>query len=201
MEVISGFKEALLSSKGAALGLGELGDLITIDIGGQSSEVCWRGVSGAVKASSLPLGVVGLKRRYLGSDPPTTDEIEKMTRDARDIISNSLEPHIDGKVVCVAGTATTLGWLELGLDTWRREKVHGLEVSVKNLEIWLDRMVAISSKERQKRWGIREIRADVFPAGLVVLREFLLYLGRDSFIISANGLRVGVALELLNPDQ
>jgi exopolyphosphatase/pppGpp-phosphohydrolase len=41
------------------------------------------------------------------------------------------------------------------------------------------------------------MRADVFPAGLLVLDSLLEFFGQDSFIISANGLRFGAALQIL----
>jgi exopolyphosphatase/guanosine-5'-triphosphate,3'-diphosphate pyrophosphatase len=197
VEIISGDQEALLSSRGAALGLDEHGDLATIDIGGQSTEVCWQASSGAIESRSIPLGVVELTRKYLKSDIPQKAEVKELEEEVRRVIAGSIPKSIRGNVVGVAGTATTLGWLDLGLDTWQRGKVHGHEMSLEAVEMWLNRMVALTSKQRQKQYGIRAIRADVFPAGLVVLKEFLLYLGQGVFIISANGLRVGVALSLL----
>jgi len=45
---------------------------------------------------------------------------------------------------------------------------------------------------------MKPMRADVFPAGVLILREMMNYLSKESFTVSANGLRVGLALSLLN---
>jgi exopolyphosphatase/guanosine-5'-triphosphate,3'-diphosphate pyrophosphatase len=104
---------------------------------------------------------------------------------------------LPGEVVGVAGTATTLGWLELGLERWDREAVHGTIVRGGALRRWANAINPIPTAERISRYGLGSGRADVFPAGLSVIEELLNHLGRGSLVISVNGLRVGVALSLL----
>jgi exopolyphosphatase/guanosine-5'-triphosphate,3'-diphosphate pyrophosphatase len=199
VEIISGEEEALLAGRGAVMGLDVQGELVTVDIGGQSTEICWKEADGSFCSLSLSLGVVDLTARLLKSDPPTKSEMEDLRSEVRGAIVGAVNRDLKGSIVGVAGTATTLGWLDLDLDTWQREKVHGLKMSGERIAFWLGEMTAVSSWERHARYGIRPVRADVFPAGLVVLDEVLKHLRRDSFVISANGLRIGVALSLLNP--
>ena len=91
----------------------------------------------------------------------------------------------------------TLGWLELGLDRWDRAAVHGTPIDRPRLDHWTERMTRIGTAERIARYGLGPGRADVFPAGLCVIGELLDHLGRERFVVSVNGLRVGVALSLL----
>jgi len=198
VEVITGEEEALLVSRGAILGLMQKTPWIVADVGGQSTEICWEEPPGQFNPLSLPIGVVGLTRRFLRSDPPTPAEIEALSAEVRRIIQTALPSDIEGELVGVAGTATTLGMIDLQLTSWQRDKVHGFKMSEARLNEWQDRIQKSTTKARQERYGVRPGRADVFPAGIVVLKELMTHLQKNRFTISANGLRVGVALELLN---
>ncbi len=197
VELISGEQEALLMGRGAVLGLAGIGPWITVDVGGQSTEVCWSGADGLWHPLSLSMGVVGLTSMFFNADPPAADDVARLRAEARRIIFESVPDNLEGRLVGVAGTATTLGILDLKLNQWKREAVHGLEMRREKVGDWLDHMLAVPAERRTNQYGVRPGRADVFPAGICILDELLQHLGRNSFVISANGLRVGVALELL----
>jgi exopolyphosphatase/guanosine-5'-triphosphate,3'-diphosphate pyrophosphatase len=198
VEVISGKREAELTCKGATLGVDGTGPWIVLDIGGQSTEVCWQSGEGGWTVNSLTLGVVDLTERLICSDPPTPEALEALHREIDESLSANIPRDVGGEVLGVAGTATTLGMMSLGLTSWKREKVHGLSMTKAEVAEWRQRMVAITSDERTERFGVRPVRADVFPAGIAVLERVLNHLGRGRFTISANGLRVGAALSLLD---
>lgn len=197
IEILDGEQEALLVGRGAIAGLSTSGPLAVVDVGGQSIEVCRRDRSGRWRPLSMPNGVVGLTERFLTSDPPLDSEVEALRLSIRETLARALPAGAEGRLVAVAGTATTLGMLELGLGRWDRERVHGLELSRDRVRDWLDRIAAVDTATRTARYGIRPGRADVFPAGLCVLVELLDRLGHERFTISANGLRIGAALSLL----
>jgi exopolyphosphatase/guanosine-5'-triphosphate,3'-diphosphate pyrophosphatase len=88
--------------------------------------------------------------------------------------------------------------LHLGLTEWHREKVHGLVLTLETLRLWKTRLIAVTAVDRTKRYGVRPIRADVFPAGLSIQEAVLAHFGKDTFTVSVNGLRVGAALSLLD---
>ncbi|HUT79543.1 MAG TPA: exopolyphosphatase, partial [Polyangia bacterium] len=102
-----------------------------------------------------------------------------------------------GALAAVAGTATTLAWLESGQGRWDRGRIHGTGLSRERLRVWLGRMLEHDAAGRTTRFGVAAGRSDVFPAGLMVLDRVLGHLGRDEFLVSANGLRVGAALSIL----
>ncbi len=197
VEIVSGEEEALLVSKGASLGLNQEITWVVADVGGQSTEICWQDEKGHFTPISLPIGVVGLTSRFIKSDPPISDEVHALTLQVRKVLSEAVPTDIKGQLLGVAGTATTLGMLDLDLNTWHRKKVHGFEMSDTRLKKWQTRILEATTKERQERYGVRPGRADVFPAGILVLSEILAHLNRDAFTISANGLRVGIALEMM----
>jgi exopolyphosphatase/guanosine-5'-triphosphate,3'-diphosphate pyrophosphatase len=197
IEIVDGEAEALLVSRGAIIGIQAPGPYVVCDVGGQSTEVCRQDRAGAWRPLSVPTGVVGLTERHMVSDPPTPDELTALRADVRAALADVDLGEFDGRLIAVAGTATTLGMLALGLDTWERDRVHGLALDRDQVEDWLSRMVALDAEARTARYGVRPGRADVFPAGLCVLLEVLDRLGRDRFTVSANGLRIGAALTLL----
>jgi exopolyphosphatase/guanosine-5'-triphosphate,3'-diphosphate pyrophosphatase len=196
IEIVTGETEALLVSRGAIVGLEQHGPWAVLDVGGQSTELC-RQTSDGWRPLSLPIGVVTLTTTFLRSDPPRTEEIESLRAHVREAFTGAVERRLDGQLVAVAGTATTLAMLELDSGTWQRERVHGLELSRERVEHWLAAMVAVDSATRTERFGVRPGRADVFPAGICVLDELLAHTRADRLTVSANGLRIGAALSLL----
>lgn len=197
IEIVDGEAEALLVSRGATLHLGAPGPWIVVDVGGQSTEICWQQPDGAWSPLSLPIGVVGLTERFATADPPGAAQLVELRRHVRGVLAERVPPAITGELIGVAGTATTLGWLERGLDRWERDAVHGTVIDRDRLAHWTARMTAIGTAERSARYGLGAGRADVFPAGLCLMDELLSHLGRTRFVVSVNGLRVGVALTLL----
>ena len=200
VEIIDGEGEALLVSRGAVLDLEPAANgagWIIADVGGQSTEVCQISGAATVNPVSMPLGVVGLTERFLNDDPPTVEQISNLENYVFEQVSKLLPSNPAGRLVGVAGTATTLGMLELGRTSWDRSAVHGLEISRAASLDWQKRMTEIDAQARQDRFGITGLRADVFPAGLCIINTLLKYFERDEFTVSANGLRIGAALSIL----
>jgi exopolyphosphatase/guanosine-5'-triphosphate,3'-diphosphate pyrophosphatase len=198
IEIIDGEQEALLTSWGAIAGIGVEGPFAVCDVGGQSTEICRQRADGTWQPRSIPLGVVGLTERHLRSDPPLDEEIGTLRSEVRSaLVDEGLTAPAGGRLIGVAGTATTLAMLELGTRAWQRERVHGMKIKRARVDGWLARMIAVDAVTRSATYGVRPGRSDVFPAGLSVLLEVLDHLGYDRFTVSANGLRIGAALTLL----
>jgi exopolyphosphatase/guanosine-5'-triphosphate,3'-diphosphate pyrophosphatase len=197
IEIVDGAEEARLVFRGGTLGLPLDGPLVVVDVGGQSTELCWRDRGGVLVPLSIPFGVVGLTERFFTSDPPGSDEVAALERHAAAVVDEAIPRGLEGEVLGVAGTATSLGALEVCPGEWRRDAIHGLAVTRERLRHWLGVMAGISSAERTRRYGIGDARADVFLAGLVILDAVLARLGRRGMRISVNGLRVGAALSIL----
>ncbi len=202
VDVISGEEEARLTCRGAVLDLPPDPAQRILDIGGQSTELSSRtGDNGCFDAVSMPLGVVALTERFF------TDLIisDGQRNDAASAVRDILKAHVPdggrGALVCVGGTPTTLCVLNRGLRTWQRESVHGAVISREAAEEWLRILSAVPPEERVSRFGMRPLRADVFPAGLLILIEVMRHTGVSSFMVSANGLRVGLALSVIEGED
>ena len=199
VEVIDSKTEALLTVSGATMDFDKNSKWIVVDIGGRSTEICWHSdeLSEVWETTSIPMGVVSLTSEFLLSDPPDPSEFESLKQYVHKQLSAHVPKELTGEVVSVAGTATTLGSIDLGLTGWQREKVHCTRIHKERLSYWLGIMSRITTEERVKKYEVHRGRADVFPSGLCTLQAVLEHLNRDSFIVSASGLRVGVALSLL----
>ena len=196
IEIIDGEEEARLTLEGATFGLPSAGPWIVLDIGGQSTEFSWMTQAGW-RSVSLEMGVVGLTESYLSHDPPTAEEIANLREVVRDAISTHLPAELTGRLLAVAGTASSLGMLHQSLRQWKRELLHGATMDRQALAKWMTIMSAVTSHERQHRFGVRPVRADVFPAGICVIEEAVRHFDLDHFTISATGLRLGAALSIL----
>jgi exopolyphosphatase/guanosine-5'-triphosphate,3'-diphosphate pyrophosphatase len=196
IEILTGEQEALIVSRGAILGINRPGPWIIVDVGGRSIEVCWF-KGGKWNPISLLTGVIDLTQRFLVTDPPLKTDAMSLREHIHSKISTEIPQNIEGSLLAVAGTATTLGAVDLDLERWQPQRLHGFIMTRARLEYWLEQMVAIPTSARTQKHGITPRRADVFPAGLCVLAEIMDHLHIDEITISVNGLRVGAALELL----
>lgn len=181
-QLLTGDEEAALMLRG----VGEIqpGTLV-LDIGGGSTELVTLD-----SRTSLDVGAVRLTERYLHSDPPTRDELEACAHHVRTLLP-SLEAT---SAVGVAGTITTLAALDLGLDEYDREHVHGHELSLAGVQRQLERLGALPLAQRREVPALEPERAPVIVAGAVIAREVLAAYGLDAYRVSEHDILDGIAL-------
>ena len=178
VEVITGGDEAALSFAGATGAVDVASPCVVIDVGGGSTELVVGDAQGAIVGSvSLQLGCVRLTERDLPSDPAEPEELTQAARTVDGLVADGLASLAAQGVdvsrlvsaVGVAGTATTLAALHLGLDTYEEERIHGTVVPVDELELHAGR------ERRPAGLGAREVRR-AFDEHEVTRRG----MGRDS---------------------
>jgi exopolyphosphatase / guanosine-5'-triphosphate,3'-diphosphate pyrophosphatase len=180
--LLSGDEEAELMLRG--VGAIDTGTLV-LDIGGGSTELVMLD-----SRVSLDVGSVRLTERFLHSDPPTGDELAACAQQVRPLLP-SLDPT---SAVGVAGTITTLAALDLGLDEFDRERVHGHELSRAGVERQLERLAALPLAKRREVPALEPERAPVIVAGAVIAREVLAAYGLDEMTVSEHDILDGIAL-------
>jgi exopolyphosphatase / guanosine-5'-triphosphate,3'-diphosphate pyrophosphatase len=198
-QVIAGDEEARLTFLGATSERdpGDETPVVVIDIGGGSTEL----VEGHGRSMdfhvSTQAGVVRHTERHLRGDPPTSDELEALAADVRDVYSAAVPAELRAavaKAIAVAGTATQLAAIDLALDPYDPERVHGHELSLPRIEELLARLAALPLAERRGVTGLHPDRAPTIVAGCVLLIEALRTFGLDGVEISEHDILRGAAL-------
>jgi exopolyphosphatase / guanosine-5'-triphosphate,3'-diphosphate pyrophosphatase len=174
-ELLSGEAEARLTQRG----VGELGpETLLVDLGGGSTEL----VLGDFH-TSLPLGSVRFAERY-GDDPAASIEA------ARPLVPG-LEPR---DAVGVAATITSLAALDLGLEEYDRERVHGHLLTRTGARAQLERLTSLTLEQRRRVPALEPERAPVIVAGAAILVAILDAYGLDAIRVSERDLLDGAAL-------
>jgi exopolyphosphatase / guanosine-5'-triphosphate,3'-diphosphate pyrophosphatase len=197
--IISGEEEARLTFLGATAARGRRDtETMVLDIGGGSTEFVV-GEPGAEPRFhvSAELGSVRHTERHLASDPPTPDELESLRGDVRRTIEAEIPAEVRDRVgmgIAVAGTATSLAAIDLRLDPYDPERVHGYELSLAASEEILALLASKSVDERRKVTGLHPDRAPTIVAGAVILVEAMKAFELDAMEVSEADLLHGAAL-------
>jgi exopolyphosphatase/guanosine-5'-triphosphate,3'-diphosphate pyrophosphatase len=175
--LLSGEEEAQLTRQG--LGAVDAGTVV-VDIGGGSTELVL-----ADFETSLPMGSVRFTERH-------GEDVDALEAAARELLPE-LEP-TPAAAVGVAGTITTLAALDLGLEEYDRERVHGHVLTLAGAREQLDRLAALPLDERRRVPALEPERAPVIVAGAAILVAILETYGLDGITASERGLLHGAAL-------
>jgi exopolyphosphatase/guanosine-5'-triphosphate,3'-diphosphate pyrophosphatase len=175
--LLSGEEEAQLTRQG--LGAVDAGTVV-VDIGGGSTELVL-----ADFETSLPMGSVRFTERH-------GEDVDALEAAARELLPE-LEP-TPAAAVGVAGTITTLAALDLGLEEYDRERVHGHVLTLAGAREQLDRLAALPLEERRRVPALEPERAPVIVAGAAILVAILETYGLDGITASERGLLHGAAL-------
>jgi exopolyphosphatase/guanosine-5'-triphosphate,3'-diphosphate pyrophosphatase len=200
---IPGEQEARLTFMGATSErddqAGDGDPLVVIDVGGGSTEFIVGSGPDVVFHVSTQAGVVRQSERHIASDPPRPEELEELAADARQIIAAGVPAAVREGVthaIAVAGTATSLGAIDLELDPYDPERVHGHRVSIERAEELLHRLAAMTDDERRHVTGLHPDRAPTIVAGAVLLIEALRAFELGAFEVSEHDILRGAALQL-----
>ena len=183
--LLSGDEEAELTRRG----VGKLGSAtLLVDIGGGSTEL----VLGDFH-TSLPVGSVRFTERHGDSAATSIDA------------ARGLLPHLEPEdAVGVAATITSLAALDLGLEDYDRERVHGHVLTRDGAYAQLERLAALPLEERRRVPALEPERAPVIVAGAAILVAILDTYGLGAIRVSERDILDGAALaaaELPEPEE
>jgi len=195
VEIISGEQEAQLSFASAHMDFASeaAGPLLVIDIGGGSTEFIYGNPAGHVDfRHSFDVGSVRLTERLIRADPPTAEERGRVEQLLRETFSSLPPPPPASELVGVAGTVTTLYALHHRIEPYDAERVHGGTLTLAQLEQLVDQLWRLPLEQRRTLPGLQPKRADVIPAGALILLQALRALGLEQCRVSDRGLRWGL---------
>ncbi|WP_027364268.1 Ppx/GppA phosphatase family protein [Desulfotruncus alcoholivorax] len=182
--VLSGTEEARLSYEGVMAGTGYNEAVTVVDIGGGSTEFTWAS-SGRPQSISMNAGAVRMTEWGCGQE-----QVEAVLRKAIETVKRDCT----GDVVGVGGTVTTLAAMALGLRVYNREKVHGYKLTLNMVDQIYSDLIRLSVEERKQLPGLQPERADIIPAGVLILSVILHGLEKEYLLVSEADILYGLVL-------
>jgi exopolyphosphatase / guanosine-5'-triphosphate,3'-diphosphate pyrophosphatase len=201
--VIAGDEEARLTFRGATSERAPdaAGPTLVIDVGGGSTELVVGSGDEVSFHVSTQAGVVRHTERHLGSDPPTQPELGALAADVRSIFEQAVPAQARETArtaIAVAGTAMTLGAIDLNLECDRAANAHGHVVPLTACRRILERLAALPESQRRAVRGLHPDRAPTIVAGVVMVIEALEVFGLDATAVSDHDVLRGAALEVVH---
>ena len=197
LRILSGDEEAAASYRGALTAFDDLrGERVgVLDAGGGSTEYAAgdslepeKVISSEVGAVRLTEAVPALCGRDGAVDEATLTKARTIARDALEPIKECASVE---RLAFVGGTATTTAAIVRG----RPAIPSTYPLARADLQRTLDRLVKLTLDERKKVVGMRQQRADILPAGIIVLDSALEILAHDRAIATTADLLLGILLQ------
>ncbi len=186
IKVISGQKEAQISYQGMVEGFKKLpDDILTIDIGGGSTELIYGDQKKCFDYNSFKIGAIRLTKEFGESFRAMENKVQK-----------ALKPYLNNKKVeqllGAGGTITTLAAIKNSLAEYDHNLIHGYKLTKEDIIEIFTRLKKLSLAERKQVVGLNADRADIILAGIIILEVIMYLIGIDEIIVSDQGLLEGV---------
>jgi exopolyphosphatase/guanosine-5'-triphosphate,3'-diphosphate pyrophosphatase len=197
--ILSGREEAWLTYKGASFDRPAADGALVIDIGGGSTELIVGSGDQLGFYASLQAGTVRQTERHLTTDPPAPAELEELAVDVRALIDDELgnRAHVSATHgIAVAGTPTSLAAIDLELDPYDSEAVHGHKLGLPAIQHMYSELASMPLGERLQVTGLHPGRAPTIVAGVVILIQAMRAFGLDEIEVSEHDILYGAALEV-----
>ncbi|MDO9409266.1 Ppx/GppA family phosphatase [Patulibacter sp.] len=195
---IPGEREAELTFLGATGGRPpEDRPVAVVDVGGGSTELVVGRPGSPEFAVSTQAGVVRHGERHLHHDPPASDELVALADDARDVFSAAVPEDVRasvGRVIAVAGTATSCAAMIQELDPYDVDRVHGFVLALAEVDELTARLAQMTEAERREVVGLQADRAPTIVAGCVLLSVALRTFGVKECEVSEHDILRGAII-------
>jgi len=201
IEVISGEEEAGFTVRGVLSDIQKSDSSLIIDIGGGSTEWIFCRNSTLVEMGTLPMGVVKLFDRNIKSDPPAKKDIASLEREIGSALNELKKKtgrliNTETLLIGTAGTITTLASIDLKLEKYSHEKIHGHKISLGRLYAISKLLTTAQLSERKKIIGLEPERADLIIPGIVFTISIMELFGFNNILVSDDGLLEGLLIKL-----
>jgi exopolyphosphatase/guanosine-5'-triphosphate,3'-diphosphate pyrophosphatase len=208
IEIISGFEEARLIYLGILKAVPLFDErILCIDIGGGSTEFLVGEKSEIIYANSLKIGAVRLSQMFFPDGKVTKERIEDCTNWVKGEIYpviKSIEHLNFTTIVASSGTAQSAGniWSANLQNTDHDFTIlNNYNLNYEELIQVKDRILSCKTlNDRKKIKGLESKRADIIPAGIIILSTIIKELGEKSLTLSGFALREGIILDSLQKE-
>jgi exopolyphosphatase/guanosine-5'-triphosphate,3'-diphosphate pyrophosphatase len=205
-QVITGADEARLIHQAAVYGVdAATGRSVVIDIGGGSVELTLGTAADIQLARSVKLGVIRLTERFVRSDPLSARDERRITRH----IVGEIDRHCEqiaaigfDRVIGTSGTILSLGALAATMARGMPPgELRNLRIAAKQVRRVRKMVTRMDLEGRLALPGLDPRRADLTPAGAVLLDTLLRRLGADDLILCDLALREGLVLDYIRRNR
>lgn len=197
LTTLSGRQEARLTHLGAAFGLDLPGRYAVLDIGGGSTELALGTQADLEQSISVDVGAVRLTERHFTALPPTLAQRAAAAATARQVLARVFDVPAGVPLVGVAGTATTLGALDLGVEHFDDSALNGHFLTAQRIGALAERLLGLPLEEIRAIPQVSDQRADIIAAGALILDAFIEMQQCPGVTVSTRGIRYGLLLEML----
>lgn len=188
IKVIDGKEEAFYGGV-AVLNLLTKEDVVTIDIGGGSSDITLIRNGEIEDRFSLNLGTVRLKELFFDDNEKVKEAKEYIKQE----LSNLPKNFKLNTIVAIGGSARTIADMIIKTSKYPLHKLHGFQYKLKEYDELLSRIVS-SNMEDLGDFEISQDRHDTIREGILIFSEISKYLEAKNVITSGVGVREGVFL-------
>lgn len=201
LRILSGQEEAYYGYLGAINTL-TLRDGIIVDLGGGSLEATRVENRLPIASASLPLGAVRLADEFLHGDP--------IPKGSAKIASAYIQGQFEAfpwlrlgrgeTLVALGGSVRALAQVDQRRRGYPMARLHGYTIGLDAVEAMTDELFKKDLAARAKIKGLKGERADIIPAGALVIRELMQHTGAAQLVVSGRGLRDGLFYETVLKD-
>jgi exopolyphosphatase/guanosine-5'-triphosphate,3'-diphosphate pyrophosphatase len=206
IETISGNEEARLIYLGVlrAVPIYEK-KILVIDIGGGSTELLVGEKGNTLYSTSLKLGAVRLTQRFFPNYDIDTDSINACRKMVElELINVAESIKVIGFDLCVGSSGTIMS-TGLMIEAFKKGRVqegailNNYEFIKKDFSVVRDEVLGRKTPARRKKIpGLDVKRADIIPAGIIILDEIINLFDSKRMTISGYALREGIIIDTLN---
>lgn len=191
--VLSGEEEAQIGFRAVQASI-SLTQGWTMDVGGGSTEIVTFTNGELVHQESFPFGAVSLSSRF-----PVYKDMQEWV--AQQLSGAKWLPRIPSQGIALGGSARVLARaLQEELD-YPLKQIHHFSVSTSVIDAWLTHVAAMTPEQRRKIAHIPKDRMDIIVPGVAIILALLQVTQTEQLIVSGFGLRNGLLLDYLGPEQ
>ena len=147
------------------------------------------------------MGSVRLTERHVRTDPPAASDLDALRNAVADVLGDAElavpEIHTARTFVSVAGTATTIQAIALGLDRYDPDATHRSWLGRGDVETVLADLASMTNAQRAAIPVMAPGRGEVIVAGAVILLETMRRFGFERTLVSETDILWGLALDTL----
>lgn len=186
IRVLTGTEEAAVTFRGVTLAFTPLSETLVLDIGGGSTEFIAGDATtpDSIQSRSLALGSVRQTERFLRTDPPAPEELAALHAETAALVKRGIGDLSPTRLIGVAGSVTQLAALDLALEKYDPERIHGYRLSLDTISRWRSTLEHLPLEKRRALPGMVPERAVTVIAGTVILEETLKATGLTEVTVS-----------------